>query len=98
MSDFVVITGLSGAGRSEAAHHLEDFGWFVIDNVPAALIPKVGELAAAPGANPDRVALVVRSGSFEEEVGPALEALAQHGPVRIVYLDAATDVLVRRYE
>ncbi|MEY2400491.1 MAG: RNase adapter protein RapZ, partial [Ilumatobacteraceae bacterium] len=44
MSEFVVITGLSGAGRSQAADHLEDLGWFVIDNVPAALIPKLAEL------------------------------------------------------
>ena len=49
VSEFVVITGLSGAGRSQAADDLEDLGWFVIDNLPPALIPKVAELAPAPG-------------------------------------------------
>jgi UPF0042 nucleotide-binding protein len=97
---FVVITGLSGAGRSQAADHLEDLGWFVIDNVPAALIPKLGELVAAPSATDrDRVALVVRAGDYDEEVRPALEALRATGAdVRILFLDASTDVLVRRYE
>jgi UPF0042 nucleotide-binding protein len=50
MSDFVVITGLSGAGRSQAANDLEDLGWFVIDNLPAELIAKVAELVLAPGS------------------------------------------------
>ena len=48
-ADFLVICGLSGAGRSQAAANLDDLGWFVIDNLPAPLIPKVGELAAGPG-------------------------------------------------
>ena len=98
MTEFVVICGLSGAGRSEVANHLEDLGWFVIDNVPAALIPKVGELASAPGAT-DRIALVVRGADYRSEIGPALEGLRTTGArVRILYLEAATDVLVRRYE
>jgi len=99
MSEFVVITGLSGAGRSQAADHLEDLGWFVIDNVPAPLVPKLAELVADPGSTHERAALVVRSGDYEEEIRPALEALrgtAQR--VRILFLDAATDALVRRYE
>ena len=99
MSDFVVITGLSGAGRSQTADHLEDLGWFVIDNVPAALVPKLAELVADPGSTHDRAALVVRSGDYEEEIKPALEALrATAQRVRILFLDASTDVLVRRYE
>jgi UPF0042 nucleotide-binding protein len=99
MSDFVVITGLSGAGRSQAADHLEDLGWFVIDNVPAALVPKLAELVADPGSTHERAALVVRSGDYEGEIRPALDALrATASRVRILFLDAATDVLVRRYE
>src|SRR5437764_3892281 len=99
MSDFVVITGLSGAGRSQAADHLEDLGWFVIDNVPAALIPKLAELVADPGNTHDRAALVVRSGDYDDEIRPALEALrATAQRVRVLFLDASTDVLVRRYE
>ncbi|MGH9242998.1 MAG: RNase adapter RapZ [Acidimicrobiales bacterium] len=98
MTEILVICGLSGAGRSEVANHMEDLGWFVIDNVPAALIPKLGELAAAPG-NSERIALVVRTADFESEIEPALTGLRATGArVRILYLDAATDVLVRRYE
>ena len=99
MSEFAVIAGLSGAGRSQAADHLEDLGWFVIDNVPAPLVPKLAELVTDPGAHHDRLALVVRSGDFDEEVRPALDALrATGGRVRVLFLDASTDVLVRRYE
>ena len=99
-AEFLVICGLSGAGRSQAAAHLDDLGWFVIDNVPAALIPKVGELAAAPGSTFEHVALVVRGGSAgHEEIREALELLATvAGRVRILFLDASTDVLIRRYE
>ncbi|MCU0311241.1 MAG: RNase adapter RapZ [Acidimicrobiales bacterium] len=99
MSDFVVITGLSGAGRSEAANILEDLGWFVIDNLPPSLITKVAELAHAPGAGISKVVLVVGTGPYHDEVLEALEALrTQGGRVRIAYLEASTDVLVRRYE
>ena len=97
MSEFVVIAGLSGAGRSEAAADLEDLGGFVIDNVPVELIPKVGELAGARSSSFGKVALVVRSG--EDDVLPAIEALAGTASrLRTVFLDASDDVLVRRYE
>jgi RNase adapter protein RapZ len=98
VTEFVAVTGLSGAGRSEAANHLEDLGWFVIDNVPPSLIPKVGELAAGPSSHNERVALVVRTGDYATEIQPALEHLREFGRVRIIFLDAASDVLVRRYE
>lgn len=99
MGDFVVITGLSGAGRSQAANSLEDLGWFVIDNLPPALIPKVSELARAPGSGIGDVALVMGTGPYHEEVAPALSALrASADRLRIVFLEASTEVLVRRYE
>ncbi len=101
MSEFIVITGLSGAGRTQAANALEDLGWFVIDNVPAALIPKVGELGGARGSAFGKLALVVRSGGADgdDDVLRALEALAGSASrLRTVFLDAADDVLVRRYE
>lgn len=94
-----MITGLSGAGRSQAADILEDLGWFVIDNLPPALIPKVSELASSPGSDIERVVLVVGTGPYHDEVLPALEALELQGVrLRIVFLEASTDVLVRRYE
>ncbi|MEA2504832.1 MAG: RNase adapter protein RapZ, partial [Actinomycetota bacterium] len=58
MTEFLLITGLSGAGRSNAANTFEDLGWFVIDNLPPALIGKVSELVQAPGSTTERVALV----------------------------------------
>ena len=66
MSEFVVITGLSGAGRSQAADDLEDLGWFVIDNLPPELIPTVVELVQAPASSTPRVALVVGTGAYQE--------------------------------
>jgi UPF0042 nucleotide-binding protein len=99
VSDFVVITGLSGAGRSQAANDLEDLGWFVIDNLPAGLIPKVAELVLAPGSATPRVALVVGAAIAPDALGPEIVALQASGArVRHLFLEAATDVLVRRYE
>ena len=99
MSEFVVVTGNSGAGRSHAANVLEDLGWFVIDNLPPALISKVGELADAPGSTTSNVALAVPGGS---NVGELLEAIAQlrgsGARVRILFLEASTPTLVQRYE
>src|SRR5260370_448246 len=99
MSEFVVITGLSGAGRSQAADDLEDLGWFVIDNLPAELMPKVVELVQSPGSSTPRVALVVGLGAHQGDLMPAMAGLrASGGRVRQLFLDASTDVLVRRYE
>jgi UPF0042 nucleotide-binding protein len=99
MSEFVIITGLSGAGRSQAADDLEDLGWFVIDNLPTELIPKVVELVRSPGSETPRVALVVGAGARSTELLPNLAALRASGSrVRQLFLDASTDTLVRRYE
>ncbi len=94
------MTGHSGAGRSQAANFLEDLGWFVIDNLPAALLPKVSELAGVAGSRYDRVALVSGSGEDAEELTAAIRALRQTGEsrVRVIFLQASTPVLVRRYE
>ncbi|MGH9183523.1 MAG: RNase adapter RapZ [Acidimicrobiales bacterium] len=98
MSEFIVITGLSGAGRSQAANVLEDLGWFVIDNLPAALIDKVAELAQAPGSSIDRVALVVGPRAGLAELTAALGLLRATGAgVRVLFLEASDEALVRRY-
>ena len=91
---------MSGAGRSEAAHVLEDLGFFVIDNLPPMLIGKVAELARGHDT-PTRYALVVdvRSGDFLHDLSAAIDELHQQGvTTRMLYLDAGDDVLVRRYE
>jgi UPF0042 nucleotide-binding protein len=99
VSEFLIITGLSGAGRSQAADTFEDLGWFVIDNMPPALLPKVTELVQAPGSTTERVALVVGTGAYFDELTPALEQLRKTaGRVRVLFLEATTEVLVRRYE
>ena len=99
MSEFLVVTGMSGAGRSTAADSLEDLGWFVIDNLPAVLIQKMAEMVNLPGAEIERVALVIGRGGDLGEVPGVLEALRSNGNrVRVLFLDASDEVLLRRYE
>ena len=100
MAEYLIVAGLSGAGRSTAAAALEDFGWFVIDNLPPALVGKVAELAALPGNELDRFCFVVGRGGTETvaEIVPAIEDLRASGArVRVLYLDASDEVLVRRF-
>ncbi|MXW42393.1 MAG: RNase adapter RapZ [Acidimicrobiia bacterium] len=100
MAEYVVITGMSGAGRSQAANHFEDKGWYVVDNLPPALLPKVREFADAPNSGICQVGLVLGLNLFHEEVAPALANLkaSAAGSVRILFLDASTSVLVKRFE
>ncbi|HEY2301334.1 MAG TPA: RNase adapter RapZ [Acidimicrobiales bacterium] len=100
VAEFLIITGLSGAGRSQAAANFEDLGWFVIDNMPTAMISKVADLVSAPGSETDRVALVVgRGGGQLEELSSAVAQLRATGArVKVLFLEASDEVLVRRYE
>ena len=102
MSEFLFVTGMSGAGRSTAAAALEDLGWFVIDNLPPALITKVADLVGRPGSESERVALVIGRGGGDEyvdDVVPMLNRLRKgQYEVRVLFLDAPDDVLVRRFE
>jgi UPF0042 nucleotide-binding protein len=98
--DVTIVTGMSGAGRSAAADVLEDLGFFVIDNLPPALIGKVAELGRGKDGTA-RFGLVVdtRSGEFMAELESALAELRETGArTRILFLDASDDVLVRRYD
>lgn len=98
MVEFVVVTGLSGAGRTQVGNTLEDLGWFVIDNLPSELIPKVAELARFQSDSRTPVGLVVGSEGDLLEVGPALDDLRGSGAtVTTVFLDASNPTLVRRY-
>ncbi len=96
-----VITGMSGAGKSEAVATFEDMGYFCIDNLPPQMLPRVVELFALPGSRVDRVALVfdVRGGAYFEQLGQALEHLRETGiPFRLLYLEASDQGLVARYQ
>jgi RNase adapter protein RapZ len=97
----LVISGLSGAGRSTASNTLEDLGWFVIDNLPPALIGPVFELASAPGSSVSQLGLVidVRGREFFGALEGAISDLRSAGvDVRIVFLEADDEVLVARFE
>src|SRR5439155_5675200 len=97
----VVITGLSGAGRSTAAKCLEDLGWFVVDNLPPSLVGTMVELAARSQGSVDKIAIVVdvRSRGFTADVTDALSGLDRQGlRVRVLFLEAADDALVRRFD
>jgi hypothetical protein len=99
MNEYAIICGLSGAGRSTAADVLEDQGWFVIDNLPVALIPDVAGLVPVTTSGDSRVALVVGASSDPRELTAMLSDLRASGArVRTLFLDARTEVLVRRFE
>jgi hypothetical protein len=91
--DFIVVTGMSGAGKSAASRCLEDLGFFCIDNLPAALIPKVAELCVQAEKRIERVALVIdaREGRFLDALFDILVDLRREGhQVRMVFLDGTT--------
>ena len=96
----IIVTGLSGAGRSTAAHALEDGGWRVIDNLPAQLLPSLVELATYPESTMSRLAVVVdvRGGTSVEEVEPMIADIRSRVDLRVLFLDATDADLVKRYE
>lgn len=97
MADILLIAGLSGAGRSQAADDLEDLGWFVVDNMPTELIDKVVEIAAV-GESLAKLALVVGTPTAQIGVIEVLKRLRTSGHrVRMLFLDATNSELVKRY-
>lgn len=97
--DVILVTGMSGAGRTRAAAALGDLGWYVVDNLPPQML---GGLVEMVGSAPDeRLAVVVdvRGREFFQDVDAVLDDLSERGvPVRLVFLDASDEVLVRRFE
>ena len=97
-TEILVISGMSGAGRSTVAHSLEDLGWYVVDNLPPAL---VGNLIELVEKSVQKIAVVidVRGRAFFDDLTNALADLAEQGISRkILFVDAADDALVRRFE
>ena len=96
----LIVTGMSGAGRSTAANALEDHGWYVVDNLPPQMLRPLIELTDDPAHDMNRVACVVdaRGGQFFDSARAAILDLADSADVTVVFLDATDDVLVRRFE
>lgn len=96
---FIVITGLSGAGKGLAVRHFEDFGFFCADNIPPALLPMFAELCSRGGIGRVAIVVDVRGGSFFNELIEALETLKRdHVQPQILFLDADDDSLIQRFK
>ncbi len=99
--ELVVVTGLSGGGRSTVARALENVGFYVVDNLPQALLLDMAELASRAGHAVRRTAMVldVRSRAFSSDLVGAIRQLSDRGyPVQVVFVDADDDELIRRFE
>ena len=99
--EFVIISGLSGAGKSRAASFMEDMGYFCVDNLPVPLIAKFAELGMAGSEEYGRVVLVtdVRAGAMFEQLIPALDALeTMKCPYRILFMDSSDSAIIKRYK
>ena len=99
--DFLIITGLSGAGKSRVADMLEDLDYYCVDNMPVALMPKFAELCIATGGRYEKVALVtdVRAKNSFDELLTTIDQLKEMNcNVRILYMDADVPTIVRRYK
>ena len=96
----LIVTGMSGAGRSTAANALEDHGWYVADNLPPKMLRPLVDLADDPANDMPQLAAVidVRGGSLFSDATDAIVALSHESNVEIVFLDSTNDVLVRRFE
>lgn len=96
---FIIITGMSGAGKGLATRHFEDFGFFCADNLPPALIPMLAELCARGGVGRVAVVVDVRGGTFFNDLNQALTQLRAQGVAfQILFLDADDDSLVARFK
>jgi len=97
--DIVIITGMSGAGRSTAAKSLEDLGWFVVDNLPPALLPTMLDLADRASLAGIAAIVDVRSRAFSTDLKSAISSLGARGvSPQVLFLEASDSALVRRFE
>ncbi|MGE5474487.1 MAG: RNase adapter RapZ [Ignavibacteriales bacterium] len=98
---FVIVTGLSGAGKSQAIKFLEDHGFFCVDNLPPALLPKFTELCSQTNSNIEKVAIVIdiRGGKLFDELFEYLSSMKEQGfSYEILFLEASDQVLIKRFK
>ncbi len=98
--EVLIVTGMSGAGRSTAANALEDLGWYVVDNLPPQMLRPLMQLTQFAGSTLPKIAAVVdvRGRDLFAELPAVTQSLRDSGRVRVLFLDASDDVLVRRFE
>lgn len=97
--EFLIVTGMSGAGRSTVANALEDLGWYVVDNLPLAMLPTLADMAGKTTALPKIAAVIdIRGNMVFEDIQETIATLRERSQVRVIFLDASDEVLVRRYE
>ena len=99
--ELIIVTGLSGAGKSKVVNTLEDLGYFCVDNVPPQMLEKFAQLGRTSQGNAQRMAMVVdsRGGEMFADFTGALRRLREEGyPFRLLFLDADDEILLRRYK
>lgn len=98
--EILIVTGMSGAGRSTVGNALEDLGWYVVDNLPPQMLRPLVELVTRAGTSIPKIAAVVdiRGGSLFSELQETVQGLQDAGNVRTMFLDASDSALVRRFE
>ena len=99
--ELLIVTGMSGAGKSQAANALEDMGFYCVDNIPPTIIPNFIDLASRSGEKLKRIAIVtdVRGGNLFSEISDVLDELNTNNiDFKILFLDAADEVLIHRYK
>ena len=96
---FVIVTGISGSGRSTCLHALEDLGYYCVDNLPTALLPSLEAMMAERlTATPVAVGIDIRAGELLGDLDTAIDALKHHGvQAELLFLDCADDILIRRF-
>lgn len=99
--EILIVTGMSGAGKSQAANALEDMGYYCVDNIPPAIIPAFLELSAVKGETLNKIAIVtdIRGGELFSDITKVLTELKEREvDYKILFLDASNEVLVKRYK
>lgn len=99
--ELIIVTGMSGAGKTQAAKQLEDMGFYCVDNIPPAIIPSFVELSSKSGGELSKIAIVtdVRGGKMFSEISDVLENLSERNVnYKILFLDASNEVVIRRYK